>query len=109
MKLIEKNTNSVVEICMYMVDGDKTPSQQDISAYIFDASVEGANDEGEWFVADVDACIDFAKDWVNGTGDFCYDDDAVGDYADEDGFHVYERQDYRMAVIDGMMFTNYNL
>ena len=109
MKFIEKNTSRKVEICLYMVDEDKIPSQQDISADIFDASTEGANDEGEWIVADVDACIDFAKDWVNCTGDFAYDDDLIGDFADEDGFHVYARHDYRMAIIDEELYTNYDL
>lgn len=109
MKLIEKTTGRVVEICLYMVDENKIPSQQDISADIFDASTEGANDEGEWFVDDVYACIDFAKDWVNCTGDFAIDDDSVGDFADEDGFHVYERHDYRMAIINGELYTNYDI
>lgn len=99
MKLIEKNTGRKVEILMYMVDEDKIPSQEDISADIFDASTEGANDEGEWFVADVDDCIDFAKDWVDG----------IGDFADEDGFHVTENTGYRMAEINGELYTNYDI
>ena len=104
MKLIDKKTGRIVEINLHTVDADKIPSQQDISADIFDASTEGANDEGEWFVDDVDACIDFAKDWVNCTGD-----DSIGDLADEDGFHVYERHDYRMAIIDDELYTNYDI
>lgn len=91
MKLIEKNNGRIVEICMYNVDEDKIPHQEDISADIFDASTEGANDEGEWIVADVDACIDLAKDWVDG-----YDDD------DDDG-------SYRMAVIDDELYCNYEI
>lgn len=99
MKLIDKKTGRVVEIIMHTVDAEKIPNQEDISADIFEGSTEGANDEGEWIVADVDACIDFAKDWVNCTGDF----------ADEDGFHVYERHDYRMAIINGELYTNYDI
>lgn len=91
MKLIEKNSGRVVEIRMYIVDEDKIPSQQEISADIFAGSTDGANDEGEWFVADVDVCIDFAKDWVDG-----YDDD------DDDG-------SYRTAVIDDELYCNYEI
>ena len=109
MKLIDKKTGIVVEIIMHTVDAEKIPSQVDISSDIFAGSTEGANDEGEWFVDDVDACIDYAKDWVNCTGDFVYDDDSVGDFADEDGLHVYDRPDYRMAIIDDELFTNYDL
>lgn len=109
MKLIDKKTGRVVEIIMHTVDAEKIPNQEDISADIFEGSTEGANDEGEWIVADVDACIDFAKDWVNCTGDFAFDDDSVGDFADEDGFHVYERHDYRMAIINGELYTNYDI
>lgn len=89
MKLIEKNSGRVVEILMYMVDEDKIPSQQDISADIFAWSTDGANDEGEWFVADVDVCIDLAKEWVDG-------------YDDDDG-------SYRMAVIDDALYCNYEI
>lgn len=60
MRLVD-NTGRKAEICLYMVDEDKNPSQQDISAYIFGVSTEGANDEGEWFVDDVDACSDFCE------------------------------------------------
>ena len=93
MKLIENNTGRKVEILMYMVDEDKIPSQQDISADIFDASTEGANDEGEWFVSDLDYIIDFAKDWVAGKGDFAFEDCGGK----------------RLAVIDNIRYTNYEL
>lgn len=98
MKLLEKNSGRVVEILMYMAE-DKIPSQQDISADIFDASTEGANDEGEWIVADVDACIDFAKEWVDG----------IGDFADEDGSDVTENTGYRMAIINDELYCNYEI
>ena len=108
MHLVD-NTGCKVEICMYMVDEDKIPIRQDISADIFVAFTEGVNDEGEWFVDDVDACIDYAKDWVDCTQDFVYDGDSIGDFADEDGFHVYERHDYRMAIINDEIYSNYDI
>ena len=99
MKIIEKNTNRAVDICMYMMDADKMHHGNDISAdFLADEEAEYGFD-GSMYVDDVDYCVDVVKDWVDGMGDF----------ADEDGFHVTETSGYRMAIINDELVTNYDI
>lgn len=85
MKLIERSTGRTAEICMYIVDDDMMHKSMDISSDFFDAQ--------EMEVTDVDYCIDYVKDWVDGKGDFVIGGDTG----------------YRMAEINGELYTNYEL
>lgn len=91
MKLIERNSGRVVNIIMHMMDDDKIHSGNDISADFFaDAQAEYSGDT--MIVDDVDYCVEYAKDWVDGTGDFYGSDDL-----------------WRRAEINGELYTNYGL
>lgn len=85
MKLIEKETNRVAEIHMYIVDDDMVHKSMDISADFFDTE--------ELIVTDVDYCVDYVKDWVYGKGDFVIGGDMG----------------YRIAEINGELFANYDI
>lgn len=85
MKLIEKNTDRVVEIKMYIVDDDKAGRSVDVANDFFDAT-------NNLEVTDLDYCIGMVKDWVYGTGDFIE-------------FCHFNR----MAEINGELYTNYEI
>ena len=85
MKLIEKNTNRVIEINMYIMNDDGTSKSNDIAPDMFEGCVA--------LVDDADYCTDQVIDWVHGWGDY-------GD-ADKD--------EKRLAIIDGLLHTNYEL
>lgn len=55
--------------------------------------------DGSIIVDAIDYCVDCAKEWVDG----------IDDFADEDGFHVVQKNDYRMAVIDDELYCNYEI
>lgn len=85
MKLIEKKTNRTASINMYIVDEDKIHHSNDVSNDFFEAS-------NELVVNDIDYCIEQVCDWIL-------------------GINVYDIMDdgYRMAVIDGILYTNYRI
>ena len=85
MKLIEKDTNRVIEINMYIVDDDMKHKSMDISSDFFDCE--------ELKVTDVYYCIDYVKDWVAGKGDFAFEDCGGN----------------RLAVIDNICYSNYGV
>lgn len=99
MKLIEKNTGRVVNIIMYMMANDKMHHGNDISADFFADDQAEYIADGSMIVDDIDYCVDYAKEWVDG----------IDDFADEDGFHVVQNTDYRMAVIDDELYCNYEI
>ena len=84
MKLTDQKTNSNTTINMYIMSSDGMDKSNDIADDFFG---------GDDIIVDVDYCIDKVLDWVNALGDF------AGADADEK----------RMAVIDGLLYTNYGL
>lgn len=99
MKLIERNSGRIVDIIMYMMDEDKMHHGNDISADFFADDKAEYIADGSMIVDDIDYCVDYAKEWVDG----------IGDFADEDGFHVTEKPGYRMAIINDELYTNYDI
>nr|DAH20328.1 MAG TPA: hypothetical protein [Caudoviricetes sp.] len=99
MKLIEKNSGRIVDIIMYMMDEDKMHHGNDISADFFADDKAEYIADGSMIVDDIDYCVDSAKDWVDG----------IDDFADEDGFHVTQDMAYRMALINDLIYTNYDI
>lgn len=100
MKLIEKNTGRIVDIIMYMMDDDKRHHGNDISPTFFADDKAEYIADGSMIVDDIDYCVDWAKEWVDG----------INDFTDEDGFHVVEKTGYRMAIInDELFYTNYDI
>lgn len=99
MKLIEKNSGRVVNIIMYMMANDKKHHGNDISADFFADDQAEYIADGSMIVDDIDYCVDYAKEWVDG----------IDDFADEDGFHVTQDTAYRMALIDDLVYTNYDI
>jgi hypothetical protein len=99
MKLIEKNSGRIVDIIMYMMANDKMHHGNDISADFFSDDQAEYIADGSIIVDDIDYCEDCAKDWVDG----------INDFADEDGFHVVQNTDYRMAIIDDELYCNYEI
>lgn len=85
MKLIEKNTGRTVEIKMHIVDDDRALKSMDISSDFF------GGDTVE--VTDIEYCIGQVADWVIGRNDYAIGGDMG----------------YRMANIDGTIFSNYTL
>lgn len=85
MKLIEKNTDRVVEIKMHIVDDNKIGISMDISNDFFDSAADLE-------VSDINYCIEQVKNWVDGTGDF-----------------IEFCRFNRMAEINGELYTNYEL
>lgn len=99
MKLIEKNTGRIVDIIMYMMDNDKKHHGNDISADFFADDQAEYIADGSMIVDDIDYCVDYAKEWVDG----------IDDFADEDGFYVTQDTAYRLALIDDLVYTNYDI
>lgn len=99
MKLIEKNTGRVVNIIMYMMADDKKHHGNDISADFFADDQAEYIADGSMIVDDIDYCVDYAKEWVDG----------IDDFADEDDFYVTQDTEHRMALIDDLVYTNYDI
>lgn len=85
MKLIEKNTNRVIEINMYIMDDKATNKSNDIASDMFEGYVV--------IVEDTDYCIEQVIDWVHAWGDYGYQD----------------KDEKRMAIIDDAIYTNYEI
>ena len=85
MKLIEKNTNRVVEINMYIMNDEGTSKSNDIAPDMFEGCVA--------LVDDADYCTDQVIDWAHGWGDY-------GDAG---------KDEKRLAIIDDLLYTNYEL
>ena len=85
MKLIEKNTNRVIEINMYIIGDTGMNKSNDIAADMFEGYVVS--------VDDADYCTEQVIDWVHGWGDYGYQD----------------KNEKRMAIIDDVIHTNYEL
>jgi hypothetical protein len=81
MKLIEKDTNRVSDIHMFIVYYDERQTSGDIADDFFD---------GVEVVADIDYCIDQAKDWVYGRCDYDENDPC----------------EMRIAIIDNEVYSN---
>ena len=61
MKLIEKSTNRVIEISMYIMDDDCTNKSNDIAPEFFGGYAI--------FVDDVNYCVDEVIEWTHEGGD----------------------------------------
>lgn len=85
MKLIEKNSNRVVEIHMYIVD-NRLLKSPDLANDFFDCAQDLS-------VNDMYYVIDYIKDWVAGKGDFAFEDCGGN----------------RLAVIDGISYANFGI
>lgn len=90
MKLYEKKTKRSVEIYMYLVSNDKMRITNELTQDFFDGVI---------YVDDVDYCADQVKDWVDG----------INDFADEDGLQVTQTNEYRLAEINGELYSNYDI
>lgn len=84
MKIIEKNANIIANISMYVMDADGITKSNDVSDDFFNGCHE---------VEDVGYCIREVQDWVDGKGDFT-DADA---------------NEKRLAIINGLLYTNYEM
>ena len=85
MKLIEKDTNRVIEINMYIMNDEGTSKSNDVAPDMFEGC-EGVTN-------DADYCIDQVVDWVHAWGDFVYEDP----------------NEKRLAIVNGLLYTNYEM
>lgn len=85
MKLIEKDTNRVIEINMYIMNDEGTSKSNDVAPDMFEGCAVVTND--------ADYCIDQVIDWVHAWGDF--------DYGDPN--------EKRLAIVNGLLYTNYEM